>query len=117
MAPKWQGRRWCFTLNNFTNTEVEVLQHCQGMKCMIVGVAVGKNGTPNLQGYFRSAKKMRFNVVKKMLGPHAHIEQTRGTELDNNEYCRNDSVIAVKICTMNNDIDEKGCSSAVSDSE
>ena len=82
---------------------------------MIVGVEVGKNGTPHLQGYFRRAKKMRFNAVKKMLGPCAHIEQARGSELQNDEYCRKNGVIAVEIGTMNGSVGEKGCSSATSD--
>lgn len=52
---------------------------------------------------------MRFNAVKKILGMRAHIEAARGTELENDEYCRKDGVIAVETGTMNPEISAKGC--------
>lgn len=80
---------------------------------MIVGIEVGENGTPHLQGYVRFQKKKRFNAVKKIVGNRTHIEQAKDTEGDNEEYCKK-GVIAIEVGTLNKDIGEKGCSSAQS---
>ena len=76
---------------------------------MVVGVEVGEKGTPHLQGYVRLTKNTRFNAVKKLIGMKAHIEMARGTELENDEYCRKDGVIAFESGVMNPDISSKGC--------
>lgn len=109
------GKRWCFTVNNFTDNEVELLKKTQAVKYMIVGIECGENGTPHLQGYVRFAKVQRFNAVKKIVGVRAHIEQARGSELQNDEYCRKDGVIAVELGQCNGSIGEKGCKAQTSD--
>ena len=103
-----QGRRWCFTINNWCDADVERLKKVN-CKYMVVGVEVGENGTPHLQGYVRLAKPTRFNTVKKLIGVRAHIEAARGTEGENDEYCRKDGVIALEKGTMNPEISAKGC--------
>ena len=74
------GKRWCFTLNNFSDREVEVLRNTKGVKYMVVGIECGDNGTPHLQGYVRFNKVTRFNAVKKIVGARAHVEAARGSE-------------------------------------
>ena len=102
------GKRWCFTLNNWTDADVARLKKVN-CKYMVVGVEVGDKGTPHLQGYVRLTKSTRFNAVKKLIGPRAHIEPARGTELENDKYCRKDGVIALEMGTMNPEISAKGC--------
>ena len=75
---------------------------------MVVGVEVGENGTPHLQGYIRTKKCLRFNAIKSIIGKRAHIEQARGTELENDDYCRKDGVVALSIGKMNPTISAKG---------
>ncbi|KAI0225778.1 hypothetical protein LSAT2_023464, partial [Lamellibrachia satsuma] len=72
-------------------------------------IEVGEKGTPHLQGYVRFQKNIRFNTLKKLIGVRAHIEQARGTELENDEYCRKDGVIAIEKGTMIPEINAKGC--------
>ena len=74
------GKRWCFTLNSFSDREVEVLRNTKGVKYMVVGIECGDNGTPHLQGYVRFNKVTRFNAVKKIVGTRAHVEAARGSE-------------------------------------
>ena len=102
------GKRWCFTLHNWSDADIERLKKIP-CKYMVVGIEVGEKGTPHLQGYVRMTKTTTFNAVKKMIGARAHIEQARGTELENDEYCRKDGVIAFETGTMNPEINSKGC--------
>ena len=87
------------------------MQALKKIKCkyMVVGIEVGEKGTPHLQGYVRLNKNMRFNTLKKLIGQRAHIEAARGTELENDEYCRKDGVIAYETGTMVPEINAKGC--------
>ena len=44
-----------------------------------------------------------------------HVVQARGSELQNDKYCKKDGVIAVEMGTMNASIGEKGCKAQSSD--
>ena len=77
-------------------------------KYMVVGVEVGENGTPHLQGYVRLNNKIRFNALKKLIGQRAHIEQAKGSELENDDYCRKDGVIAYETGTMIPELNARG---------
>ena len=57
----------------------------------------------------------RLNAVKKIVGPRAHVVQARGSEVQNDEFCRKDGVIAVELETMNASIGEKGCKAQTGD--
>lgn len=83
-----QGRRWCYTLNNWTSQEG--LDLCAVASVYhIVGKEIGENGTPHLQGYivFKSAK--RLSGVKK-LNNRCHWELAKGTTEQNVVYCSKD---------------------------
>lgn len=64
-------RNWCFTLNNYTNTDWERLTSLSKEDCnyIIVAKEVGAQGTPHLQGYLELAKPARRAGVKKILDP------------------------------------------------
>lgn len=87
-----QSNSWCFTLNNYTPTDVEKLLALDGnvdIPHIIFGREVGDNGTPHLQGYIRFAKKKRIGGVKRIVGDNAHVEVARNP-VAAIQYCKKD---------------------------
>jgi len=88
-----QGRRWCFTLNNYTEedcTRIDgVLSDAAVVKYAIYGREVGESGTPHLQGFISFTGVKRFNAVKNLIGGNPHIELARH-EMKSANYCRKD---------------------------
>uniref|UniRef100_A0AAU8H5V9 ATP-dependent helicase Rep n=1 Tax=CRESS DNA virus TaxID=3138951 RepID=A0AAU8H5V9_9VIRU len=83
--------RWCFTVNNWTEEEFGlILRMCESSaKYLIIGKEVGKEGTPHLQGFVNFKKKVRRSTLKKRPGfTRAHVEIARGTDQENQTYCR-----------------------------
>ena len=70
------ARHWCFTLNNHNNEDIKLISsNSSKIKRFVFQEEIGENGTPHLQGYLElKGKKKRFNYVKSILGPRAHIE-------------------------------------------
>lgn len=58
-------RTWCFTLNNFTEADIEWFK---GLECRRIRASkeVGESGTPHLQGVITFADNHRFSTLKKM---------------------------------------------------
>lgn len=86
-----QGTRWCFTLNNYTALDVQLLDtqfQNGGIKYLIYGFESGLSGTPHLQGFviFEATKTLRS--VKRILSERAHFELTRGTSQQASDYCK-----------------------------
>jgi len=79
------SKRWCFTLNNYTEEHISSLVPLLSelVSEAVVSKEVGESGTPHLQGY------LKFKVKKrpKALLPTAHWEKARGTSLENYHYC------------------------------
>lgn len=81
---------WCFTLNNYTDREYDDLKrNISEAKPIfsIIGRERGQNGTPHLQGFIHLSKRLRFPQVKFIIGSRAHIEPSRGTDEQNEQYC------------------------------
>jgi len=82
------SKYWCFTFNNYGENDLDqIVQTFESMNCKyIVGKEIGEeNGTPHLQGYVESPKKIRgtgFKLSKKI-----HWEKRKGTRLNNLVYC------------------------------
>ena len=86
MAAKKQAKRWCFTLNNYTNDEwLNVVNRLTDklVKYAVVGEETGDSGTIHLQGYVRFQKIKRMAEVKRHVGKRAHVEICRGSEEEN----------------------------------
>lgn len=84
-------KRWCFTLNNYTEKEhTDLIEWCgsNGSK-YIIGEEMGENKTPHLQGYINLIKKSRLSALKK-INHRIHWEQCKGSEDDNINYCSKD---------------------------
>ncbi|UUG66199.1 replication associated protein [Calfel virus LSF17_cyc102] len=83
-------RRICFTLNNYTEEDVERITAYIRMhaKYGIFGKEVGEEThTPHLQGYINLRKPKRFKSIKDGIGHRAHIEAARGSDRENRAYC------------------------------
>lgn len=83
-AIRLRSRRWCFTLNNWT--EVEMSQCLTEFDSFIIGQEVGENGTPHLQGYVEFKNQKDLSCLKKILS-RAHWEKAKGSRGDNIAYC------------------------------
>jgi len=96
MTTRYRG--WCFTINNYTDEDI---QQCKdlgdksGVRYIIFGKEVGKEGTPHLQGFVWYYNKVPMKDVKNEM-PRAHLEGARGSAGSNKKYCSKDGVIYEK---------------------
>lgn len=81
---------WCFTLNNYTEQELEsVREICDQhdvVKYVCFAQETGAAGTPHLQGYMGYLDPQRLARCKKLI-PRAHFQQMRGNMAQNAAYC------------------------------
>lgn len=84
-----RGRGWCFTLNNYTESEVLALVAAP-FKYLIYGKEVGDSGTPHLQGYVHFVDTKTRGQAKRILGPRFHLESRKGSLDQAIEYCKKD---------------------------
>lgn len=89
-----QGRRWCFTLNNYTpEEEKHIIEAANENSCryLVFGREIGSHGTPHLQGYVEFKSPKRAGAVKTFLGGRrVHVEVSRGTSSEASDYCKKD---------------------------
>lgn len=88
---------WCFTLNNWTETEYEFLSSklldASEKYFYIVGKEVGESGTPHLQGYIALKEpKKKFRplptfAVNRESKNAMHFERAKGNSRQNYMYC------------------------------
>lgn len=90
MRPSNQLHGYCFTINNPTPNDLELVRTIE-CKYIIFGFEIGEEGTPHLQGYIHYERSKRFNAVKRDI-PRAHIEPRKGTPQQAIEYCKKDGV-------------------------
>lgn len=87
-------RKWCFTLNNYTEIEYNELLNILTSKTSykyIIGKEIGKeNNTPHLQGYIESKNQITFNTLKN-INNRLHLEKANGTRKQNIIYCSKDN--------------------------
>jgi hypothetical protein len=78
--------RYCFTINNYNETDIEL---CKALRYdyLLLGFEVGDKGTPHIQGYVELRFKQRLKALSKLL-PRAHIESCKGTQAHNIHYCK-----------------------------
>jgi len=101
-----KSNRVCFTLNNYTEAEVEQLQWLKDEKIVkfaIVGKEVGESGTPHLQGFVHllsSHLKASQGTVSYWKGrpgfQRAHLETAKGSDEDSLKYCKKDGDVIIE---------------------
>lgn len=105
-----QLKRWCFTLNNFTEDELractDALQHVQTVYA-VAGKERGSNGTPHLQGFIHFEKRLSLRQVKNIVGVRAHLEPARGSDNENRTYCRKEACVAFETGSPADDPERK----------
>lgn len=84
-----KGRAWCFTLNNYMESEVNKLQ--SDAYSYLFQEEKGENGTPHLQGVIKFKEPVRFSAVKK-LNCRAHWELCKNYNASLN-YCSKEETL------------------------
>jgi len=79
------SRRWCFTVNNPRENEIEQWQ-LQNIKVLVAQLEQGQAGTIHLQGYLETKNPVRLAALKKLCTT-AHWEKARGTRCQAIQYC------------------------------
>lgn len=87
-----QYKHWCFTLNNYTKLEMEILEtHFSSISVKwIMGIEVGEMGTPHIQGFISLKKKKRITELMN-INNRIHWENCKGSENQNIQYCLKDN--------------------------
>lgn len=91
-----RGKRWVFTLNNYTQEDIEnLLNPNDVVKAALDYLIFGKEkapttGTLHLQGYIRLNSRIHRHSFINMYPPlnKAYVELARGSEYDNIKYCK-----------------------------
>jgi len=76
-------RNFCFTYNNYPNTDLVDQLVC---KYIAYAEEVGENGTPHLQGYISFANAKTLTTVIALM-PGCHVSVMAGSIAQNEEYC------------------------------
>lgn len=95
-------KRWCFTLNNYTEQDLEKIKAnitIETAEFAIVGKEKGESGTPHLQGFVNLKTKKRLSQIKEMISARAHFEPSKGSDDQNKEYCSKDNDVYLMIGT------------------
>jgi len=80
------GRTWVFTVNNFTEKDIEWAMSLE-VKKAVISKEIGEEGTPHLQGACTFKRVYTFKQVKKLHG-NAHWEPAVAAQDFN--YCKKD---------------------------
>lgn len=100
-----EGRRFCFTLNNYTDEQFEkIIELCITKEWRyIIGKEIGKNGTKHLQGYINFGNPFRpiqNKIFKEICGTRIHWEKCKGNEKQNYDYCSKDGDFETNITEL-----------------
>ena len=75
MARDAPARKWVFTLNNYTEADIERIKgvlKADACYYAVVGKEVGESGTPHLQGFVHFKARIRLTAPCKKLHDKAH---------------------------------------------
>lgn len=85
-----QVKRFSWTLNNYTDEDIERLKTFVQDQCDYIGFGkeVGELGTPHLQGYIETKKRMRVTGFNKLMNGKWFNTPSKGTAQENITYCK-----------------------------
>lgn len=90
---KFKSRNWSFTLNNYTEKEMEQMEHFSNC-LMVFGKETGEQDTPHLQGYLELKNPRTLSGLKKALGINRiHLEPSYKNRYANVKYCTKQDAI------------------------
>lgn len=91
------AKRWCFTLNNYTEEEISSIVLITKEKCKkaIISKEIGENHTPHLQGFISLHVKAR--PISLYSNKRIHFEKAKGTDLDQVVYIEKENKAFLKI--------------------
>jgi hypothetical protein len=93
-------RDWCFTYNNYTAEEEEMLKTDKDILYMIYGHEIAPTtGTPHLQGYFYFKNAKTRSAIKKRY-KRISVRPCNGSAEQNRAYCIKDGKDIVEIGVM-----------------
>jgi len=87
MASRTRG--WCFTVNNYTDKDIDTLLDLH-FEYMVIGFEIGKKRTPHIQGYVYFHSAITFETAKRKLPKGCHIERQKGSPDQAAIYCMKD---------------------------
>lgn len=87
-----RSRGWCFTINNYTDTDIayimDMYESDVNCKYIMVGFEAGKAGTPHMQCYAYFTNQLRKNEFQKKLWGKFHFEpQSAAKNVNAYSYC------------------------------
>ena len=94
-----EAKRWCFTINNPNEEDIELLigtdadgaqAKLENVQYLIFQEERGENGTLHWQGFMILKTKKRLSWIKRNINGRAHWEVARGTNEQARDYCRKD---------------------------
>lgn len=99
MPPPKQARRFCFTLNNPSDSDrslIDQLKDYEHFRYLVYQIEKAPTtGTEHVQAYIEFDAPHRFQRVLSLLPKGAHVESARGTAKQNVLYCtKSDTRIA-----------------------
>lgn len=83
-------KTWCFTWNNYMESDILKLQEYIGRECEYAIYGKEKapdTGTHHLQGYLYLKTKKRLGTLKTEISTTPHWEASKGTPQQNKDYC------------------------------
>lgn len=83
-----RAKRWVFTLNNYTETEVEQLKQVECEYLVFGFEEAPETGTPHLQGFITFTTRKTMHTIKKLLNDRYYLSVSRGSVQEASEYCK-----------------------------
>lgn len=89
------SRNWCFTVNNYTSEEEELIKNIK-CKYLVYGKEVGDCGTKHLQGFIVFSGVRTLDRASRVFNKRAHLEIKRGSFKEASDYCKKDGEVFEK---------------------
>nr|ATP66707.1 Rep [Rodent circovirus] len=94
-----RGVRWCFTINNPSDDDLQSIKNLgDGPMCKYIIAEhehINGDGTPHVQGYLRLTSRQYRATVETWLGGRAHVEIAKGSEEANIKYCTKENNVFI----------------------
>lgn len=97
-ADKLRGKKYVFTINNYTDSIVDHLKKYLDTESVkyIFGFEVGEAGTPHIQGYVEFKNQRFRSAIKKGVGHDFYLKVAKGTFKENFDYTSKEGKIITK---------------------